>query len=388
MLEIVSQHVTADLSQWVQDDQVLLTYFINPDGNGSFAGSICAMGPDTWGRDSKEWAVHLAFRPGDPAAYDREGLLARVRRLLGVEDLEVEVHSISHWEFEGVVAERFRSGPFLLVGNAAHRHPPTGGLGLNCAVQDVHNLVWKLDAVLSGYAHDALLDTYQTERKPIAEWYVEHSLANVGGHARVAAALGLRPGQSEAEGWREIAVWAGDGEDAERRRAEVAEAVASNLDDYSQLNVEAGYSYETGAVVPDGTPPPATHGSLREFTATTRPGHHLPHVWLRDEVSTIDAIARRGFTLFVAEAGAEPWRDAAGRCAAPIHVVSVGEWHDAWETTDTGAVLVRPDSFVAWRSIELPDDPETALHQAVAAICAGGPDSAANTLDQEAMANR
>ena len=93
----------------------------------------------------------------------------------------MKLHAVSHWQYEGVVAERFRAGSAFLAGDAAHRHPPTGGLGLNCGVQDVHNLAWKLAAVLHGRAVDALLDSYETERRPIAAFYTAHSLENAGG---------------------------------------------------------------------------------------------------------------------------------------------------------------------------------------------------------------
>jgi 2,4-dichlorophenol 6-monooxygenase len=363
LVEIVSQHVSMDLREWFRDDEVLLTYFINPDGNGTFAGSLCQMGPDQWGRDSREWALHLAFQSGDPAAHDSEALLAQSRRMLGIPDLEITVRSVSHWWFEGVVADRFRIGPTFLVGNAAHRHPPTGGLGLNSAVQDVDNLVWKLDSVLSGDADQSLLDTYEIERRPVNEFYVEHSLKNAGAHGRIGRALGLAPGQTEAQGWAEIAVWDSDTDAGARRRAAVAEAVAANADDYSQLGVEAGFAYEDGAIIPDGTAPPETHGSLREFTPSARPGHHLPHVWIdRDgtRVSTIDLVSPRGFTVFTSTSAVARWESLASEAPVAVSVVAIGpggagadvsgEWGRFAGIGADGALLVRPDRVVAWRS--------------------------------------
>ena len=184
--------------------------------------------------------------------------------MLGIPDLPMEVHAISHREFEGVTTERFRAGDVFLVGNAAHRHPPTGGLGLNAAVQDVHNLAWKLALVLREQAGDALLDTYHTERHPVDQFNVEHSVKNAGGHRRVAAALGQSREMSIEQGWREIETWPEDSCEGQARRAAVAEAVASNADDYSQLNVELGYAYENGALIPDGTPRPTGRHPLRD----------------------------------------------------------------------------------------------------------------------------
>ena len=77
----------------------------------------------------------------------------------------MQVHNIRRWKVEAVIADSFRSGRVFLVGDAAHRHPPTGGLGLTSGIQDVHNLCWKLAAVLSGDAAPALLDSYEPERR-------------------------------------------------------------------------------------------------------------------------------------------------------------------------------------------------------------------------------
>ncbi len=389
LLDVVNMHVQMDLSAWA-DEEALITYFISPDGHGSFTGILVALGPDRWANESSEWTVHMAFPLGDPIGDDREELLARARRMFGIEDLEIEVHTISHWQFEGVVADRFRVGPVFLVGDAAHRHPPTGGLGLNCAVQDANNLAWKLDAVLRGIAGDSLLDTYESERRPIAVRYVEHSLKNAGGHRGVAAALGLTGDQSAEEGWREIGVWAEDSIEGERRRAAAAAAVAANSDDYSQLNIEAGFAYETGALLPDGTPPPPSHASPILYEPTARPGHHIPHVWLTRDgatVSTVDLVARSGFTLFVHADHERVWRAAASsvseelRCR--IEVVAIGpggrlvdvtgEWSQVRGTGDEGAVLVRADRHVAWRHPDVGADHQAKLHEAIRAILSPSP---------------
>jgi 2,4-dichlorophenol 6-monooxygenase len=378
--DVVSHHVSTDLSMWSEPD-ALLAHLIQPWGEGRPVGVLQALGPGRYGRDSPEWLIAVNRRPGEPPFPDEETALLRAREMLGVPaDHPMTLHSVSHWQFEGVVAQRFRVGSAFLAGDAAHRHPPTGGLGLNAGVQDAHNLAWKLAAVLKGQANESLLDTYEAERRPVTAHYTAHSLENAGRHAPIGNALGLEPGVSEDEGWHEVEVFVSDSPAGEKRRALVAEAVAENANDYSQLNVEAGFFYSTGALIPDGTPPPAADSPV-DFHPTTRPGHHLPHVWLSDCVggaplSTLDLLSRLGFTLFVASAHTAEWKAAAAQSSAdagyPITVVVVSpretEWVDVREVDEGGAVLVRPDSKIAWRSASLPADPGGVLGQAVNTI--------------------
>ncbi|HJQ48776.1 MAG TPA: FAD-dependent monooxygenase [Amycolatopsis sp.] len=381
LLDIVSVYFAADLSDHA-DPEALLTYFVSPAGQGTFAGALLGLGPGRWGAQSPEWSLSLAYRIGDPAADDNDSVVRQAREILGVPDLDLDIRAISHWQFEGVVADRFRVGPVFLAGDAAHRHPPTGGLGLNTAIGDVTNLAWKIAAVLDGEAAETLLDTYENERMPVAARNVEHSLRNAGRHAPVAAALGLAKGQSEEDGWAEIAVWAGDTPEGARRRAASAAAVAHNAEDYSQLNIEAGFAYETGAVIPDGTPPPPGHDSAIEFHPTARPGHHLPHVWLDragERVSTSDLVAPVGMTLFVDAAHGVRWRRAAAAVSGVrLTVVEVGdtltladpsgEWTSLRGTGPDGALLVRPDRHVAWRVAATPADPAAELAAALRSL--------------------
>src|SRR3954454_7437216 len=364
LLDLVNVYFSADLAAYA-DEEALITYFINPEGQGSFSGALLGLGSGPWGARCHEWSMTMAFRVGDPAGEDDASLVERVRRTLGVTDLEIDVHAVSHWQFEGGVADRFPVGPVVTVGDAAQRPPQTGGLGLNTAIGDVSNLAWKLAAVLRGVAGDALLDTYESERKPVAARNVEHSLLNAGRHAPIAAAVGLRAGMSDEEGWREVAVWASETAEGARRRALSAAAVAENAEDYSQLNIEAGFAYESGAIVPDGTAPPAHHDSATIFEPSARPGHHIPNVLLTragETVSTVDLVAPAGFTAFVSDGAAETWTRAARRAAAatgyPVTVVAIGpnspvadprgEWPSVSGTATGGCVLVRPDRDVAW----------------------------------------
>jgi len=405
LVDIVSVYFSADLHAHA-DPEALLTYFIQPQGGGGPVGALLALGPGRWAADSPTWSMSMHLAPDDPALGDRDALVARARALIGLPDLTMEVHAVSHWQYEGVVADRFRVGPVFLAGDAAHRHPPTGGLGLNTAVGDAANLGWKLAAVLHGQAGDGLLDSYEPERRAVAARNVEHSLRNAGRHAPIGEAMGLAKGMPVERGWAEFAVWAGATPEGEWRRTATRAAVAHNAEDYSQLNIEAGFAYEVGAVVPDGSPPPPEHDSATVFTPTARPGHHVPHVWLQGPdgpVSSSDLVAADGLTLFVDAAHADAWRTAATTASdstsCPLTVVPItpvpresglsahrvglpavralstpgqaplapeltdpeGEWAAVRGTSPTGAVLVRPDRHVAWRVAEAPSDPAGVL---------------------------
>ena len=375
--EITSVYLEADLRDYA-DEQALLTYLISPAGQAA----IQALGPDRWANESSEWLIGVVGLNRDTPA---DEVLPLLRRRLGIGDLEAKIKAISHWEYEGIVAERFRVGRVFLVGDAAHRHPPTGGLGLNTGVQDVFNLCWKLAAVIRGYAGDGLLDTYESERRPVAAFNVAHSLRNAAKHQPIAAAMGLDPGQSEEEGWREVELWASDTPEGERRREATDRAIASNAEDFSQLNVEAGVAYPLGAFIPDGSPAPiGPHQSPIEFEPTARPGHHVPHVWLdRDgeRISTVDLVAGDGFTLFVGTVAEKEWRAAAeaaeARSRCPLAVVAIGgaladpggQWAAICGAGSGGGVLVRPDRHVAWRAD--PADRADALVTAVEALLDG-----------------
>jgi putative polyketide hydroxylase len=118
------------------------------------------------------------LEPGtfEPAAFTDEALVARVRALAGVPDLPVELERTGRFTCGAQVAERFRQGSAFLVGDAAHRATPRGGTGMNTGIQDGYDLGWKLHWVLAGWADEALLDTYETERRPVAQHNVERSL--------------------------------------------------------------------------------------------------------------------------------------------------------------------------------------------------------------------
>src|SRR6185369_4658219 len=136
----VSIHLSADLSKWARDDDVLIRWIWVPE-RGALA-VLVPMGPDHWGPESEEWVFHINYATDDPRALDDAKVIADMREALGIGDHPVDVHKVSRWSMEGVVASSFQVGRVFMVGDAAHRHPPTGGLGLTSGMHDAHNLCW------------------------------------------------------------------------------------------------------------------------------------------------------------------------------------------------------------------------------------------------------
>ena len=231
----------------------------------------------------------------------------------------MKIHKITRWSVEAVMASAFRAGRVFLVGDAAHRHPPTGGLGLTSAIHDAQNLCWKLALVLAGHASPALLDTYEAERRPVDERNAQRSLENAVNHFEIGAALGISHENTPEQNMEQLRrMWSGRPEDAAHRSG-VLRAMRAQSMEFSELNVEYGYSYQSAAVVPDGSAAPAPADDIRVYQPSTRPGAPLPHAWIDDEDGhrrpVKDLVAPGRFLLIAGEDG-QAWCEAARQLAA------------------------------------------------------------------------
>ncbi|WP_079132156.1 FAD-dependent monooxygenase [Streptomyces nanshensis] len=395
---MVSIHFSADLSELLEDDEVLVRWLWLPESGVGV--SLVPMGPDNWGRRSEEWVVHLNDSEEAVASLDDEAVVAELRESLGLHDHELSVHRITRWRLEGVVAERYRLGRVFLLGDAAHRHPPTGGFGLNSAVQDAHNLAWKLAAVLHGRAGEGLLDTYEDERKRIAARNVQHAVNNAVSHLLAVQAMGMGPGSDPEANWAALHRLWGDGNGESRGedaagdagentafRVQANRAIASQSMEFDALGLDYGYTYEVStAVVADGTPEPANPDPVRIYRPGTRPGAPLPHAWLERSGGArlpVADLVRPGAFLVIAGEEGEEWVAAAKKTAesldVPVEAVRVGHldgdfldprstWVAHRGIGPRGAVLVRPDRFVAWRSPEGVEDAVGALTDALVRV--------------------
>lgn len=253
------------------------------------------------------WLLIYAYDPAvdGPNTLTTERCLGLARSAVGDDSVPVEVVGMRFWESSVLVSDRYRAGRVLLAGDAAHVVTPIGGLGMNCGIADAHNLAWKLGGVVHGWANASMLDSYEQERRPVAVATGEASL----GAARPPAPT---------------------------------------------KGVDLGYCYTSSAVLPDGTPAIEVDDPVGSYLPSGRPGSRAPHIWLDGEstVSTLDRFGS-GFVLLTDLAGQESARSAAAACAdtgIPLQVQVGDGWQKEYGVQPGGAVLVRPDGHVAWRS--------------------------------------
>ena len=379
-------HVSADFSPWARDPDVLIRWIFSPQAGALVV--MVPMGPDRWGPDSEEWVIHLNYPAGDPRAQSDAQVEADARQALGIPDLPMKIHKVTRWSVEAVLAPAFRAGRVLLAGDAAHRHPPTGGLGLTSAIHDAQNLCWKLALVLAGHASPTLLDTYQAERRPVDERNAQRSLENAVNHFAIGAALGISHENTPEQNMAQLRrMWSGRPEDAARRSA-VLRAMRAQSMEFSELNVEYGYCYQSAAVVPDGSTAPAPADEIRVYQPSTRPGAPLPHAWVEDEDGNrrpVKDLVTPGRFLLIAGEDGQAWCDAARELAEeadlPLDALRIGHldgdlydprctWLRHRQIATDGAVLVRPDRFIGWRHQAGSDEPRAVLAAALSQILA------------------
>lgn len=307
----VSILIEADLGHRVQDRLATIYKVSRPHPSAFFAVVD----------NERRWMLMMARDPNEPETSFTDDRCAHlVREAIG--DDHVPFRLLGHRFFEptAVVADRMQVGRVFLAGDAAHQTTPFGALGMNCGIADAHNLAWKLGGVLHGWAHPRLLDTYEAERLPVARATSEASI--------------------------------------------LREDISAGPPRAAFAGITLGYAYESAAIVPDGTPAPESPDAVHDYVPSARPGHRAPHHWLRHrgaQVSTLDLFGA-GFVLLLNDGSAERSRiaDALGGLDVPVAVYGVsasgdladesGDWARLFGVGPGGAVLVRPDGHVAWRS--------------------------------------
>jgi 2,4-dichlorophenol 6-monooxygenase len=338
-------HFEANLRPVVGDAPGVIYWVSDPDCSG------CLVAHDL---DRESVFMHSWDPDGESAdAYDRERCEALVRRAVDLPaGAGLTIRTRAPWVMTSQTAASYRSSRVFLAGDAAHRFPPTGGMGLNTGVQDAHNLAWKLGAVEKRWAGPGLLDTYEAERRPVAISNAEASLTNAMRMMEVFQALGTADEPTAARSSFADVLAGGE------RRREVEAAIANQAEHFDMLGQQLGYTYAGAAILDDGSAAPAVANPVREYVPTSRPGARLPHGWIGvggETVSTLDLVRPDAYTLLTDCAAA--WKDAARELAVPIRVLEWNDeilrghkwWTEAAGMKDGGAILVRPDQHVAAR---------------------------------------
>jgi 2,4-dichlorophenol 6-monooxygenase len=342
----VAVHFGADLREMVGDRLGVLHFVLDPAVSGVFVAHDI----------DREWVFMTSFDPDTEQVNDYDPLRAgdMVRDAAGRDDLEIEIKSIGSWHMSAQVAERMRDGRILLVGDAAHRFPPTGGLGLNTGIGDVHGLVWKLCAVEGGWAATSLLETYEVERRPVARHNCDESTANAFKLALLLESLGITEGATTADMQARL--------DDPANRGAIESAVAEQASHFDLLGLQLGYVYATGALSRGADSPVPKQGS-RTFDPSADTGARLPHGWLTDGRSTLDLVHVDSLTL-LSLGEHDTWRHALDAVDVPVEQVRLGadatvapSWYATCGAQPGEAFLVRPDQHIAWRSrVSAPDE--------------------------------
>lgn len=257
---------------------------------------------------------------------------------IGVEDVPIEIIDVRSWRAAVVIAKEYRRGNTFLVGDAAHLMPPNGGFNMNTGMQDAHNLAWKIAGVVQGWADENLLETYDSERRPIALFNAAEAIRNL-------KALVDKDDEGRAGGFRR--------------------------DHYVHPGLALGYRYNHGAVVYQPGQNRDDDWTVGEYIQTAIPGARAPHLWLTNKdgrnISSLDLFERDFTLLTIPEAGAA-WapalQEAVSETGVPLRLVTIGpggDWMEQsgdfrklYDLSGNGAVIIRPDGHIGWRG-DTPD---------------------------------
>ena len=313
--------------------------FIGPEGTWL---TIVAIN----GRD--RWRMSLVGTEEKKVISENE-IRSLILRAMG-KPFDFEIESVMPWVRRELVAEHYRKGRAFIAGDAAHLMSPTGGFGMNTGIGDAVDLSWKLAAMIEGWGGEAMLDSYEDERRPVAIRNVNEASINL--------ELMLKPRTTKPPA--EIFM-AGKEHDQARRQFGAWYGEMMKREWYT-IGIHLGYRYDNSPiVVPDGTPAPPLEGA--RYVQTSRPGARAPHAWLADGRSTLDLFGR-GFVLL--KLGTQPpssndLEQAAAENGVPLKAVAIEDpaVFEAYERFPL--VLVRPDGHVAWRSFKAPADAATVM---------------------------
>ncbi len=334
-----------DISTWTQHRLAINLLFANPALTGRFLASV----------DGKNrWLVGMRFF-GDQTKEDftDDYCLSEIHRITGLPELTINILSKNFWTMGAQMPNQYRKGSIFLVGDAAHRMPPTGGLGMNTGIQDAHNLAWKLAMVLNYGTSTTLLDTYYDERAPVAKHNMEWSCDNTKRLSEISMAI---------------------------KKGNMDLLKTKLQEQHHHLNyagLDLGFIYHSKAIISENDQMLSVTTS--KYVPTTLPGSRVPHMELIKDgvkISILDLFEKE-FVLLLGRNG-QAWQIAAEKIneknlSWPLKIYRVAadgdlhddhnKWHEIYEVDYDGVVLVRPDGHVAWRSKNMVSAPLTTLQE-------------------------
>ncbi|GCC50498.1 2,4-dichlorophenol 6-monooxygenase [Chryseotalea sanaruensis] len=374
-----------DLTKYVAHRPSVLYWVLQP---GSNVGGI-GMGLVRMVRPWNEWLIVWGYdiNDGPPKVTDE---LAKeiVLKLVGDPNIPIKIKSTSTWTVNHCYATQVSNGRVFCMGDAIHRHPPSNGLGSNTSIQDAFNIAWKVAMVVKGQAGEELLNSYNTERAPIAKQIVERANKSITEFGTIFQSLGLTDTTDPSVMRANMEKMKDHNDAAEMQREQLRQAILFKSYEFNCHGVEMNQRYTSNAVKSDGTIEPAYKRDKElYYEATTWPGARLPHVWIGNDnghrISTLDLAGKGEFTLLTG-IGGELWMNAAQALSTqlniPIRLIQIGpgkkytdlygEWAAIREIKDAGCLLIRPDFHVAFRAKDIVSDAKEKLAEALTDILA------------------
>ncbi|MCW2849236.1 MAG: 2,4-dichlorophenol 6-monooxygenase [Marmoricola sp.] len=362
----------ADLSRYVEHRPSILHWIFNSKAGFGEIGMGLLRAIKPWHQWIAGWGFDMAA--GEPDLGD-EKVTAQIRTLVGDPNLEIEIVTKSLWFVNQQYATNYSRSRVFCGGDAVHRHPPSSGLGSNTSMQDAFNLAWKIAYCIKGYAGEALLESYTDERVPVGKQVVARANQSRKDYAALREWFDHDSDDPVKHGLVKLNEPSPEGVELRER---LYKALDHKNTEFNAHGVELDQRYTSTAVIPDPTAGEEEFARHREVYhhATTRPGAKIPHAWLVGtdgrRVSTLDVTGKGQMTLLTG-IGGQAWATAAAKLDLPfLRTVVVGTegaldpygyWQTKREIHEAGALLVRPDGYIAWRQPDAVWNDTDALHQ-------------------------
>ncbi len=345
-------HFDADLRALTSAHPGLLYFCLSPEAGGAFIG---------YERD-RTWVFMQSYDPVTQSRddFDEPACRQLIEAAAGAPIEDFKLKNVSPWTMSAQVADAYRKGRVFLAGDAAHRFPPTGGLGLNTGVADAENIAWKLAKVLQGQAQPSLLDTYESERRAIAQINTQQSLMNSAKIMHVFAAVYGPDPKKTAEHYAAMCANPDD--------PGIREAVEIQRPHFDSFNLQLGYRY--GACVDPETI------DISRYVPSFEVGDYLPLVKLTDSPWLLGLLPHDDFALVTGPDAAEWANDQVAVFSEDADFDPTQPFHTRAGLSTSGALLIRPDGHICARWIAAPEDPQAALGECLTNALAG------NTVQQ------